>query len=95
MAEIISTEANYDRWSNFIFPHSKSANIYGRRTKQWEVKLPDGRVAESMIEVIPAQDAKSYTTKTYDVFLALIALWKERSMPDEPIELFLSDIAKK
>lgn len=95
VAEIISTEANYDRWSNFIFPHSKSANIYGRRTKQWEVKLPDGRVAESMIEVIPAQDAKSYTTKTYDVFLALIALWKERSMPDEPLELFLSDIAKK
>lgn len=48
-----------------------------------------------MIEVVPAQDAKSYTTKTYDVFLALIALWKERGMPDEPMELFLSTIAKK
>lgn len=95
IAEIISAEANYDRWSNFLFPHSKSPDIYGRRTKQWEAKLPDGRVAESMIEVIPAQDAKSYTTKTYDVFLALIALWKERNMPESPMELFLSDIAKK
>lgn len=95
VAEIISTEANYDRWSSFLFPHSKSLNIYGRRTKQWEAKLPDGRVAESMIEVVPAQDAKSYTTKTYDVFLALIALWKERNMPETPMELFLSDITKK
>lgn len=95
VAEIISTEANYDRWSNFLFPHSRSPEIYGRRTKQWEAKLPDWRVAESRIEVIPAQDTKSYTTKTYDVFLALIALWKERNMPDEPMELFLSDISRK
>lgn len=28
VAEIISTEANYDRWSNFLFPHSKSTGIY-------------------------------------------------------------------
>ena len=62
IAEIISAEPNYDRWSPFLFPHSKSPDIYGRRIKQWEAKLPDGRVAESMIEVIPAQDAKSYTT---------------------------------
>ena len=27
MAEIISTEANYDRWSPFLFPHSKSPDI--------------------------------------------------------------------
>ena len=78
-----------------MFPHSKSAEIYGRRTKQCEAKLPDGRIAESMIEIVPAQDTKSYTTKTYDVFLALIALWKERSMPDDSMDLFLSDIAKK
>jgi len=48
-----------------------------------------------MIEIVPAQDTKSYTTKTYDVFLALIALWKERNMPDDSMDLFLSDIAKK
>ncbi len=93
--EIISTEANYDRWSNFLFPHSKSPNIYGRRAMQWKAELPNGRIADSMIEVIPAQDAKSYTTKTYDVFLALIAIWKERHMPDAPMELFLSEIARK
>lgn len=95
VAEIISTEANYDRWSNFLFPHSKSTGIYWRRSKQWEAKLPDGRIAESMIEVIPAQDAKSYTTKTYDVFLALISIWKDRNMPNDPMDLFLSDIVKK
>ena len=95
VSEIISTEANYDRWSPFLFPHSKSPEIYGRRTKQWQATLPDGRVAESMIEIIPAQDTKSYTTKTYDVFLALVALWKERNIPEEPMALFLSDIAKK
>ena len=94
VAEIISTEANYDRWSNFLFPHSKSAEIYGRRTKQWEAKLPDGRIAESMIEIVPAQDTKSYTTKTYDVFLALITFWKVRNMPDDSMELFSNNIAQ-
>ncbi len=95
IAEIISTEANYDRWSNFLFPHSKSKNIYGRRKKKREVKLPDGKVSEAIIEITPSQDEKSYTTKTYDVFLALMSLWKEKHMPNDPMELFVSDIARK
>jgi hypothetical protein len=59
LMEIISAEANYDRRSNFLFPHGKSPDIYGRRTKQWEAKLPDWRAVKSMIEVIPAQDTKN------------------------------------
>ena len=94
-AEIVSTEANYDSWSNFLFPSSRSQEIYGRRKKIWKTTLANGEASESVIEVIPAQDEKSYTTKTYDVFLALIKLWEERNMPVEPMELFLSDIAKK
>lgn len=94
LGQLIVAEANYDRWSNFLFPHSKSSDLYGRRKRQWNITLPDGAEKSAQIEVIPAQDEKSYTTKSYDVFLAVTEIWKSRGMPDEVMEIYLGDIAK-
>lgn len=94
LGQLIVAEANYDRWSNFLFPHSKSGDLYGRRKRQWSVTLPDGAEKSAQIEVIPAQDEKSYTTKSYDVFLAVTEIWKSRGMTDDVMEIHLGDIAK-
>jgi len=94
LGQLIVAEANYDRWSNFLFPHSKSGNLYGRRKQQWRVTLPNGTEKSAQIEIIPAQDEKCYTTKTYDVFLALTEIWKARDMTDQVMEIYLGDIAK-
>lgn len=94
ISQLIVAEANYDRWSNFLFPHSKSNDIYGKRKRQWSVTLPDGVEKSAQIEVVPAQDEKSYTTKSYDVFLAVTEIWKSRDMTDEVMEIHLGDIAK-
>lgn len=94
LSQLIAAEANYDRWSNFLFPHSKSNDIYGKRKRQWNVVLPDGVEKSAQIEVIPAQDEKSYTTKSYDVFLAVTEIWKSKGMTDDVMEIHLGDIAK-
>lgn len=94
LQEIIGSEANYDRWSNFLFPHNKALGLYERRRHEWEVKLPDGNLAQARIEVIPAKDERCYTSRSYDVFLALIVIWKNRGMPDAPMDIYLSDIAR-
>jgi len=94
IGQLIVAEANYDRWSNFLFPHSKSNDIYGKRKRQWSVTLPDGVEKSAQIEVIPAQDEKSYTTKSYDVFLAVTEIWKSKDMTDDVMEIHLGDIAK-
>lgn len=94
LGQLIVAEANYDRWSNFLFPHSKSGDLYGRRKQQWSVTLPNGAEKSARIEIIPAQDEKCYTTKTYDVFLALTEIWKARGMTDQVMEIYLGDIAK-
>jgi len=95
LSQIISMEANYDRWSNFLFPHVKSKDLYGRRKRTWSIDLPDGQTSEAQIEIIPAQDERCYTDKTYDVFLALMEIWQDLMMPDVPMELFIGDVAKK
>ncbi len=95
ISEIIGVEANYDRWANFLFPHTKSQDLHGRRKKVWTINMPDGATAEAQIEVIPAQDEKCYTERTYSVFLALMQIWQERGMPEEPMEIFINDVCKK
>ncbi len=95
VSQIISTEANYDRWATFLFPHTKSTGLAGRRKKTWAIDMPDGSTGQAQIEVIPAQDEKCYTEKTYGVFLAIMDIWQEMGMPDDPMVLFISDIARK
>ncbi len=95
LAAIIGAEANYDRWSNFVFPHAKSRDLYERRKHEWKVSMPDGGVSDARIEVIPAKDERCYTSRSYDVFLALIVLWKEQGMHDDKMRLHLSEIARQ
>ncbi len=75
----LSTEANYERWAFFLFPPKKNKNTKGRKRKEWEIKSNNGKnIAKAIIEVIPAQDSETYTTRTYDVYLAILSLWQDR-----------------
>jgi hypothetical protein len=45
ISDIVSTERNYDRWANFIFPHTKSPDLKEIRKKEWDLELPNGKNA--------------------------------------------------
>ena len=95
ISEIISTERNYDKWANFIFPHTKTTDLAEIRKHVWDVTLPSGIEATASILITPAKNGRCYTTRSYDVYLALIAFWRDMGMPDTPMNLTLSQIAKK
>ena len=95
LSEIISTERNYDRWANFIFPHTKSPDLKEIRKKEWRLELPNGKEGTASILITPAKDGRCYTARTYDVYLALVWFWRELGMPNEPFKLNLSQIARK
>ena len=46
IASLIRPEINLEKFSNFIFPHPKSASLSEVREKQWERKLKDGATIE-------------------------------------------------
>ena len=94
-SEIISTERNYDRWANFIFPHTKSPDLREIRVKEWDLILPNGKKGTASILITPAKDGRCYTARTYDVYLALVWFWREGGMLNEPFRLSLSQIARK
>ena len=95
LERIISAEANYNRWSNFLFPHGKSDDLFERRKYEWEITLPDSEVAQASIEVIPSKEMKGYSSRSYDVFLAITNIWQKLGMPDEVMTISLSDIARQ
>ena len=95
LSEIISTERNYDRWANFIFPHTKSPDLKEIRKKEWKLELPNGKKGTASILITPAKDGRCDTARTYDLYLALVWLWREYGMPNEPFRLNLSQIARK
>lgn len=95
LSHIISSEANYDRWSNFLFPHIKTRGLGEKRSKEITFTLQNGEQGVGRIEVLPAGDGKCYTDRTYDVLLAIIVIWRSRAMPDEPMLVSLSEIAKQ
>lgn len=94
LSSIISSEANYDRWSNFLFPHIKTRGLGETRTREITF-IHEGQEGKGRIEVVPAGNGKCYTDRTYDVLLAVIVIWKSRGMPDEPMFVSLSEIAKQ
>jgi len=94
LSHIISSEANYDRWSNFLFPHIKTSGLDQKRTREIKFTLQNGEEGQGRIEVVPSVDGKCYTDRTYDVLLAIIYIWKSRGMSDEPMLVSLSEIAK-
>lgn len=42
IAAIIRPEINLEKFSNFIFPHRKSADLDQVREKEWRIQLPNG-----------------------------------------------------
>ena len=92
--EIIRPEQNLEKWSDFIFPHTKTKNLNAPRTKQWEVKLPDGEMGVASIIVEPSTAHDGYTSKTYDVYLALINIWELNGKPNTPFNVSMTEILK-
>ncbi|MEJ1411803.1 MAG: hypothetical protein RPU60_16655 [Candidatus Sedimenticola sp. (ex Thyasira tokunagai)] len=91
---IVRPERNIERWSNFIFPHARAQCLNKKRTKEWSIKLPDGRPAQGSISIEPVVDQKAYTYRTYDVYLALTHIWYELGMPEDIFTVSLRDIAR-
>ena len=92
--EIIRPEQNLEKWSDFIFPHTKTKNLNAPRTKQWEVELPDGEMGVASIIVEPSTAHDGYTSKTYDVYLALINIWELNGKPNTPFNVSMTEILK-
>jgi len=95
LTSIISSEANYDRWSNFLFPHIKTRGLEKKRIREISFTLQNGEEGNGRIEVVPSVDGKCYTDRTYDVLLAIIIIWRGQGMTDEPMQISLSEIAKQ
>ncbi len=92
VAEVIRPETNLEKWQSFIFPHPKASGLDGERTHSYDVKLPDGRDVEASISVNPANGRKSTTSRSYDVYLAIVAIWDERGLPEEPFFTSIREI---
>ena len=93
---IARNEINLETWSFFLFPHSRTALLYKRRThKIFDQKKNETEVRS--VEVTPQSGERSYTNRTYTTLLALILLWHDDKYKtdDGGFRLHLSDIAKK
>ncbi len=95
ISDIVSTERNYDRWANFIFPHTKSPDLREIRKKEWSLELPGGKSGIASILITPAKDGRCYTARTYDVYLALVWFWREFGMQNEPLKFTQTQNARK
>lgn len=94
VAEVIRPEANLEKWQSFIFPHPKAAGLADERVHSYDVKLPDERDVKASISVNPANGKTSTTSRSYDVYLAIVAIWDDRGLPEEPFLTSIREILK-
>ena len=94
IVEFIRPEANLEKWQSFIFPHPKAKGLDKERTLEFPISLPDGRQVHGKITVNPAQGRKSTTSRSYDVYLALVAIWDSHDLPDEPFSTSVREIVR-
>lgn len=94
VGEIIRPETNLEKWQSFIFPHPKADGLNDERVHVYDVSLTDGRKVEASISVNPANGRKSTTSRSYDVYLAIIAIWDERGLPEDPFMTSIREIVK-
>jgi len=92
VAEVIRPEANFEKFQSFLFPHPKASQLSAVRHLTFDVTLPDGREVEASVTVTPATDDKATTSRSYDVYLALLAIWDERGLPEQPFQTSLREI---
>lgn len=94
VGQIIRPETNLEKWQSFIFPHPKAQGLDDERTHIYGVDLADGRSVEASITVNPANGRKSTTSRSYDVYLAIVAIWDERGLPEDPFMTSIREIVK-
>jgi hypothetical protein len=94
LQEIIRPEENLDRYSDFLFPHPKTPGLNQPRGKEWEVILPNQEVGIASIRVEPSTAHQGYTSRSYDVYLALVRVWEMRGKPTEPFDTSMSEVCK-
>jgi len=86
LSHIIPTEANHERMSHFLFPSPSSPDL--NKIRRYE----DDKYKGALIEITPMLNGTCYTSKTYDVYLAIVDIWREKNFPDEVMKIKLSDI---
>ena len=92
---IARNEYNLERWSYFLFPHSKTTGLDDLRRLITERRETAAGCEIKYIEVTPRIGKKAFTNRTYTTLLALILLWYENQTADGSFRIHLSDIAKK
>lgn len=94
LQEIIRPEQNLEKWSDFLFPHPKTPGLNQPRGKEWEITLPNEEVGVASIRIEPSTAHQGYTTRTYDVYLALVRIWELRNKPTEPFNTSMAEVCK-
>ncbi len=92
--DIVRPEMNLEKHAIFLFPHTRAKNLDKVRKKEWVINLPDGRKAQALITVSPLVGTKAYTSRSYDVYLALVSIWEQRGRPNDSFFVSLNEIAK-
>lgn len=94
---IIRPELNISKLSNFIFPHPTTVGVKEERSYSWIQKNNDKKV-NSIIEIVPVvkkDESFYFTSKTYNVFLALIHILERlKKDPYDEFEFSLREIAQ-
>lgn len=54
-AEILRPELNIEKYSSFLFPHTKTKGLDNVRVMQWTKKLADGTEYDGEIKVEPSK----------------------------------------
>lgn len=93
--EIVRSEVNLKRWSNFLFPHHRTKNLERPRSIVRDYTLPDGAKGKQKLTIKPAAESRAYTTYTHRVFLALVMLWYEKGTPDGSVTFSLRELGRK
>lgn len=96
LPSLIFTEENLERFNLDMF----LADTVGskRLRKVREIDIQPGspnyiKGVQSTIKIIPSVDCDSYTTGTYNVYLALEQIWRAKGCPIEPWAVSASEIA--
>ena len=92
---IARNEYNIERYSCFLFPHSKTKGLHLRRKLTFRVlRRRQGKKIIKSIEVAPVIGGRAFTNRTYTTLLALIVIWHKNQTQNGKFRVNLSDIAR-
>lgn len=94
MEDIVRPDSNFAKHASFLFPHPKAEGLDKPRRKEWEVTLLNEEQGLASIRVEPSTAHHCPTTKTEDVYYALINLWLFNGKPLAPFYTSMTEICK-